>query len=101
MSYIGGGFQNYDASLNSAGASATPQQHPRRRSDSNLRRPSIGIRDRPQTSDGHAAHAAGSHMLTGSAIGDDGGAAEEVRREEEVHELARELTRKSAFSETE
>ena len=100
MSYIGGGFRNYDASVNSAGASAT-RQNPRRRSDSNLRRPSIGILDRPQTSDGHAPRGTDAHMLTGSAIGDDGEAAEEVRREEKVHELARELTRKSAFSETE
>jgi ABC-type glutathione transport system ATPase component len=93
MSYIGGGFQNYDASVNSVGATS---KNPRRQSDSNPRRPSVGI-DRPTTSDGHARDA---HMLTGSAIDADGEAAEEVRRDEEVHKLARELTKKSTFSET-
>jgi ATP-binding cassette, subfamily G (WHITE), member 2, PDR len=74
MSYLGGGgISNYDASLAQGGASALP--------------PSKGR---------HQPEEAGMHRVRS---GQDSDAVEEARRDSEVHELAREITRKSTFSE--
>jgi ATP-binding cassette, subfamily G (WHITE), member 2, PDR len=99
MSYLRGGLQNYDASLAQTGASTNPQHYRRRSSDRpGVRRPNIGLLDRPKTADATKAHDVGPvpQLLSGREFD----AEEEARREEEVHGLAKEMTRKSTFSES-
>jgi ATP-binding cassette subfamily G (WHITE) protein 2 (PDR) len=94
MSYLRGGFQNYDASLAQTGASSSPQHYRRSSTDQpGHRRPSLSVFDRPKTADQDAPHE--SRLLSGM----ESDVQEEARREEEVHDLAKQITRKSTFSE--
>jgi ATPase subunit of ABC transporter with duplicated ATPase domains len=94
MSYLRGGLQNYDASLAQSGASASPQQYRRGSEDQpRIRRPSLNVFDRPKTADQDTTRE--GRLLSGN----ESDAQEEARREDEVHGLAKQITRKSTFSE--